>query len=127
MILFICIILLKSSGNVVQHHSISELWPDSEYLIVANESYVINVTCRCSLETPTWTGTDGNMISSSDVYCHDNGTSCKHNYISTAKDGLYVFTDLTNYIVNESTVLQCGNIISNFAKAIVILITPGMS
>lgn len=110
--------------NVVQHHSVSDLWSYSEYLIVANKSYVINVTCRCSLERPVWTGTNGNMISSSDVYCYDNGISCEHNYISTPEEGLYVFTDLTNYKVNESTILQCGNIKSNFAKALVILISP---
>ena len=111
----------KSSGYVMQYQSLSE------YLIIAEESYVISVTCRCSIGTPIWRGTGGTKIPSSAVYCKDNGTSCGSTYIETYQgEGYFVFTDLTNYIVNESTILQCGNEIYNFAQAIAIVITQGM-
>ena len=114
----------------MQYQSISIHWSKSEYLIVAEESYVINVTCRCSLGMPMWRGTRGTLILSSAVYCKDNGTSCGTDTtsINYYHEGLFVFTDLTNYKVNESTILRCGNEIDldNFAQVIAIFITQGM-
>ena len=115
-----------STGYVMQYQSISIRWSKSEYLIVAEESCVINVTCRCSFGRPMWRGTRGALILSSAVYCKDNGTSCPSDTITSYSEDLFVFTDLTNYVVNESTILQCGNEIDNFAQAIEIVITQGI-
>ena len=65
-IIIICMyIYSNSSGYVMQYPSLSDRWSKSEYLIIAEESYVINVTCRCSLNRPVWTGTNGTKIHSS--------------------------------------------------------------
>lgn len=125
-LIFIAAVIHSSfSGDcyVMQYQSISIRWSKSEYLIVAEESCVINVTCRCSFGRPMWRGTRGALILSSAVYCKDNGTSCPSDTITSYSEDLFVFTDLTNYVVNESTILQCGNEIDNFAQAIEIVIT----
>ena len=103
-----------------------EKWDD--YYISADNNYTFTAICRCSIGMPEWTHytdtTSNEMIdSTNEPYCVNGTEPCTLGTIFVQENGLFINSKLVNYTVTESTLLQCGNSHSNYARGISVVIT----
>ena len=109
----------------------NNLWTD--YFITATGNHSIAPICRCSSGMPFWEySTASNSfeeLTNTQLKCLNEGEECGYTYIpdNLASQSLFLDATLTNFVATETITLYCRNTNYNYAPAIAIVITQGIS